>query len=200
MVPQDGIGAPLGHPAPSLRCHGQRRHVEDGRGPPPPAGLAHLGGRRHRAASSQMPRPAGARSPLRPRRLAHGLAGAAGKGGACCRGSDAWRKLAQVLIPHLVSQARPRAGRYAGAKASCGGPQPLSGGWGTLTEDNVLAGLADGGDAATLTTATRIMDTLLAMGLYSYYGYTYYDCAKRLQRHRTFLLNMSFLAEISPGR
>ena len=136
------------------------------------------------------------RRALEPRRLA----GAAGKGGACCRGSDAWRKLAQVLIPHLVSQARPRAGRYAGAKASCGGPQPLSGGWGTLTEDNVLAGLADGGDAATLTTATRIMDTLLAMGLYSYYGYTYYDCAKRLQRHRTFLLNMSFLAEISPGR
>ena len=50
VVPQDAIGAPLGHPAPSLRCPGQPRHAEHGRGPPPPAGLAHLGGRRHRGA------------------------------------------------------------------------------------------------------------------------------------------------------
>ena len=61
-MPQDGIGAPLGHPAPSLRCHGQRRHVEDGRGPPPPAGLAHLVGRRHRAALRCLGPPARARA------------------------------------------------------------------------------------------------------------------------------------------
>ena len=93
MVPQDATRAPLGHPWPSLSCHGQRRHVEDGRNPPPSAKLAHLVGRRHRAALRCLGLPGHAR--------AEAAGGGGGEGRRVLPGLEC---LAQVS-PHRSSPA-----------------------------------------------------------------------------------------------
>ena len=78
MVPQDAIGAPLGHPGPSLSCPGQRPDtVEDGRAPRSPQDwLTWAVG-----ATGQLSGASARRRELGPRRVA----GAAEKGGSVTR-------------------------------------------------------------------------------------------------------------------
>ena len=107
MVPQDATRAPLGHPWPSLSCHGQRRHVEDGRNPPPSAKLAHLVGRRHRAALRCLGLPGHAR--------AEAAGGGGGEGRRVLPGLEC---LAQVS-PHRSSPAHLAQHRRKGRCATC---------------------------------------------------------------------------------
>ena len=106
MIPQDAIGAPLGHPRPSLSCLGQRRHVEDGRAPPQSAGLARLGGRRHRAAL-RCPGP-----PARARAEAAGGGGGEGRRRGMARlwvARSPPTSSARLALAQVASQAQRRS-------------------------------------------------------------------------------------------
>ena len=96
VVPQDAIGAPLGHPGPSLSYPGQPRHVEDGRAPPQSARLAHLVGRRHRAALRRLGLPARAR--------AEAAGGGGGQGRRVLRGEGRYNDGIERSAARLTSR------------------------------------------------------------------------------------------------
>ena len=142
MVPQDATRAPLGHPWPSLSCHGQRRHVEDGRNPPPSAKLAHLVGRRHRAALRCLGLPGHAR--------AEAAGGGGGEGRRVLPGLEC---LAQVS-PHRSSPAH--LAHCTGAKGAVL-PVGRSGGASRARARRRLPVAACAGTGATVADATFLI-------------------------------------------
>ena len=119
VVPQDAIGAPLGHPGPSLSYPGQPRHVEDGRAPPQSARLAHLVGRRHRAALRCLGLPA--------RAQAEAAGGGGGEGRRVLRGEGRYNDGIERSAARLASRRLPRRRKDAVLTLSAARAAPRTG-------------------------------------------------------------------------